>query len=301
MMTIQQEDGYCQCTVNKELLKSFINPAIGSTMIKDITSRLLLNTYVKLSSKNSCRAKSIFVIELCHHLISQTLDAAVRRQIIQSNPARKVQLSMVGELGWEVVDLKEITGIGYQELMAIKWSDIDLENGTLNMTRLSGDLIALSDSLVTLLKQLDVQQSDDLVFSFGAGGPFKQGEPIRGFYEDCQIEVEEWWRRGNLHRASGPARIWYYNNGTVKKEEWYYRGQLHRNDGAAVINYNDDGSKESEVWYRFDDIHSDSGPAKVVYDKGSNKAHRDYFLVGSKVGKHQWEHDCKSIKATGQG
>lgn len=59
-----------------------------------------------------------------------------------------------------------------------------------------------------------------------------------------------WYKNGELHRVDGPARIIYFENGQIDEEEWIKDGKSHRiNDAPAYIKYFESGKIQQKSWY----------------------------------------------------
>lgn len=94
---------------------------------------------------------------------------------------------------------------------------------------------------------------------------------LYGFSRKCYF-------RGKLHRMSGPAIIYYHDNGTIRCEEWYNNNKVHRINGPAVIHYNVNETIRSEVWYINNKIHRINGPATIYYHvSGTNQTETWYI------------------------
>jgi hypothetical protein len=81
-------------------------------------------------------------------------------------------------------------------------------------------------------------------------------------------EKTQWFLKGKLHRADGPAVE--YANGN---KAWYLNGKLHRTDGPAIEWSN--GHKE---WFLNGETHRTDGPAVENAD-----GTKEWFLSGKKV------------------
>lgn len=75
---------------------------------------------------------------------------------------------------------------------------------------------------------------------------------------------------GVLHRADGPAKILYGNDGQVLFEEWYKNGILHRTDGPAQRSFYMDGSLKSEKWIRNGEAFGRDTPIEIQYHENGN-------------------------------
>jgi hypothetical protein len=61
---------------------------------------------------------------------------------------------------------------------------------------------------------------------------------------------EEWINeKGELHRESGPAQIYYNHYGSIRSQFFCINGKSHRESGPAQIYYNPDGSIYLEDFY----------------------------------------------------
>lgn len=76
------------------------------------------------------------------------------------------------------------------------------------------------------------------------------GPSLVNYYENGNIQFEEWHTHGYLHRTDGPATVFYNENGTVRQKVWYKQGIRYRIDGPADILYDDCGKIYNELWYR---------------------------------------------------
>ena len=66
-------------------------------------------------------------------------------------------------------------------------------------------------------------------------------EPIRKYYDNGQINYEEYWVNGETHRTDGPAVTWWYVTGQKYGEVYYVNNKRHRTDGPAEIVWDENG------------------------------------------------------------
>jgi antitoxin component YwqK of YwqJK toxin-antitoxin module len=62
-------------------------------------------------------------------------------------------------------------------------------------------------------------------------------------------DIQSYYFYNKLHREDGPARIYYYPNGSIKHEFYYKNDKKHRDDGPAIIVYNINGNITSKQYY----------------------------------------------------
>lgn len=72
-----------------------------------------------------------------------------------------------------------------------------------------------------------------------------------GYYDEEKIRIKcEYWKLNNeYHREDGPARIFYYKDGSICSKSYYTNGKYHREDGPAVIQYYPVGSVACEEYF----------------------------------------------------
>ena len=63
--------------------------------------------------------------------------------------------------------------------------------------------------------------------------------------------MSETWRdeAGRYHRLDGPAYRYWYDNGQLDVEDWNVNGKRHRLDGPAYREQDIDGRVVGEYWY----------------------------------------------------
>jgi len=69
------------------------------------------------------------------------------------------------------------------------------------------------------------------------------------YYENGNIEREEYRAKGEYHREDGPAVLFYYEDRNIELEDYFINGKRHRENGPAYIQYNRDGSIKYKQYY----------------------------------------------------
>jgi integrase len=136
---------------NASMLDCWVLPALGAKRLRDVTAddlHALYETAGKTLSPGSVRN--------VHAVVGLALEAAVREGKLPRNPARSVKAPRAGDRHWTVLTrtqanalldaakgdelealwvLALTTGMRSGELLALRWSDIDLDDGYLNVER----------------------------------------------------------------------------------------------------------------------------------------------------------------------
>lgn len=136
-----------------DLFRRQINEEIGSMKMVDLTPMSIELFYNETAKKKKWSINTTIKL---HRYFRMTMDYAVRNHIISSNPADLVELEkyqkakitvwdatkvyeyldMLKEsLIYQVIALGAMTGLRLSELLALEWSDIDLKNGYLTVTK----------------------------------------------------------------------------------------------------------------------------------------------------------------------
>ena len=136
----------------EERIKNRIFPYLGNIPLNCLTTKEIQQWVNKLSEEGLSpkTVKNVFLN------IKSALDKAVVLKMITANPCEGVELPKMEKYQAEVYDTEEIskllevakgtdmyllaileifTGLRRGELVALEWSDIDLESGTVNITR----------------------------------------------------------------------------------------------------------------------------------------------------------------------
>lgn len=93
-----------------------------------------------------------------------------------------------------------------------------------------------------------------------------QDDELHDLLREGEGFIAEVWRndRGEVHRLDGPARIIRDKNGNVDREEWWKNGLLHREDGPAIVtNYQSGAFGYCHKWFREGRLHRERGPAII--------------------------------------
>ena len=72
---------------------------------------------------------------------------------------------------------------------------------------------------------------------------------VQTFYNDGQIEREEYRLNGELHNPNGPASRTWYENGEIKCEEYWLNGKLHDPNGPAYRSWYENGQIRCEEYW----------------------------------------------------
>ena len=65
----------------------------------------------------------------------------------------------------------------------------------------------------------------------------EDGPAYQRFYNNGQLEYEEYYLNGIAHRLDGPAFQTFYDNGQLSYEEYWINGKRCRLDGPAVLKF----------------------------------------------------------------
>jgi integrase len=150
---------------HKKRIENRIMPAIGQLRLKEIDGRVLRQYYGSLREPNSRQDRrkgslSPRTILHIHRLISAILEKAVKWGYIAQNPAKKIEApkvarqqiksydednmsKLISALGTADIKYRLIifiaisTGLRRGEIMGLDWSDVNLENGEINVTKSS--------------------------------------------------------------------------------------------------------------------------------------------------------------------
>lgn len=60
-----------------------------------------------------------------------------------------------------------------------------------------------------------------------------------------------WMKQGRHERKHGPAVVTRYSTGELESEEYFRNGMMHRTDGPAKIEYRIDGTISLQAWYEY--------------------------------------------------
>lgn len=183
----------------KFVINQYIVPNLGNIKLNKLTAKDLDFLYNKL--QNSLGLSGTTCLN-CHLVIHKSLKTAVKWQIISKNVADfadRPKKSTVKMIALEIDQVKILlnalkntsiyifallaftTGMRRGELLGLTWEDIDLDNGTIKITKqlqkLNGELlfttpksiksirtITIPENIVNILKQENLRQSDKKKF-----------------------------------------------------------------------------------------------------------------------------------------
>ena len=126
-------------------------------------------------------------------------------------------------------------------------------------------------------------------------------------HRNCPLKTRYWVKDDKYHRLDGPAIINYYENGQIEKEEYYINGLLYRENGPSIVRYYRNGDKAEEHWsyengikkqtslyYRNGNLKCQfyfnnknelsklDGPAIIRYSENGSIESEEYFVNGIK-------------------
>ena len=195
-----------------------IIPAVGQIPLNELTQNDLQQFYARLKkngrlhrSESHGTATSNRMVRSCHALCRASLEKAITKQLITKNPslgcklppkkAREMQVLTPNELGrflartkeegyYEMFLLELSTGMRRGEILGLKWSDLNLTNGSLRIarqvvaagsqtlvqapkTKNSIRTIILPPYMIELLAEMKKHKTCEWIFP----SPIKDGEP----------------------------------------------------------------------------------------------------------------------------
>src|SRR5450631_2496129 len=136
----------------EELLRCHVTPTLGNRPLQKLTGTEIDDLYVALEKKLSPRT-----VHHIHTVFGACLKAAVRKGLIKNNPVARAEAPSPGESDhgmaldedqlrtlldgfrpsvlFPVVAMLAFTGARRGEVLALRWSDLDVENKTLRIER----------------------------------------------------------------------------------------------------------------------------------------------------------------------
>jgi integrase len=136
----------------EELLRLHVTPVLGRRTLQKLTGTEIDDLYVALEKKLSPRT-----VHHIHTVLGACLKAAVRKGLIKNNPVARAEAPSPGESDhgmaldedqlrtlldgfrpsvlFPVVAMLAFTGARRGEVLALRWSDLDVENKTLRIER----------------------------------------------------------------------------------------------------------------------------------------------------------------------
>jgi len=134
------------------IIEKHIAPSIGDIPLASVTPAILESHYAAMLD----RGYSTTTVHHNHVVLHKALAKAVRQRLLASNPADAVEPprpgkwqaralepedamklleAIKGDRDYVLIYLALLTGLRRGELCALKWSDVDLERGTITVTR----------------------------------------------------------------------------------------------------------------------------------------------------------------------
>jgi len=215
-------------TQYEQIIRTHIVPNIGQVRLRDLNLEMVDRFYSELQKKGT----SVRTIRLVHSVLHVALERAARYNLIVRNPAHgatvpRQEIKEMIALDEEQVSrflaaasgnrlhvlfhLAVVTGMRQGELLALKWSDISLDKGHINVrrqvqrqtgvgfvfsepkTRAGRRKIGIGPYTIEMLRHQkilqdglrvqakDAWQEDDLVFTSNVGTPLDQRNVLREF------------------------------------------------------------------------------------------------------------------------
>ncbi|GEO27497.1 site-specific integrase [Alicyclobacillus hesperidum subsp. aegles] len=188
------------------LLKNHIIPRLGHIQLSKLRADHIQAMYAELENENVISQQSIGHL---HRVLSQTLKNAVQWGLIAKNPAELAKPPKVGRHEFHVWTEAELeaflavakertryymlfllgaaTGMRLGEILGLKWSDVDLETGVIQVRR-SGSKKKSTSTKTASSRRLIVM-------------PSYLVEELRHHYQQQQTEIEiqgTRWKKNNL-------------------------------------------------------------------------------------------------------
>ena len=195
-----------------------IAPNIGNIPLEKLTTMDLQKMYRKLlnkgrvdrvEAKQQPKGLSAKTVRNINQVISSAMDFAVAQKIIPENPCKAVALPKVEHKEMQTIPAKQLqaflqeakatgvyemyyielaTGLRRGELLGLKWTDIDWNNGIIKVrrqvarvdgriveaplkTKNSYRTVTISQQAIEVLKQQKAKTNDEYVFPSPNGGP----------------------------------------------------------------------------------------------------------------------------------
>ena len=199
-------------------IDNHITPNIGSIPLEKLTTMDLQKFYRKLLAKGRVERKeaekqpkglSAKTVRNINQVISSAMDFAVAQKIIPENPCKAVALPKVEHKEMQTIPAEQLqaflqeakatgvyemyyielaTGLRRGELLGLKWTDIDWNNGIIKVrrqvARVDGQIVeaplktknsyravTISQQAIEVLKQQKGKTNDEYVFPSPNGGP----------------------------------------------------------------------------------------------------------------------------------
>ena len=183
----------------ENMIENHIVPAIGGVKLKRLTAIQIQKMYndsktsgrVQRFEKKTDTALSGSTVRRIHMVLSSALKQAVKERIILSNPAQGCKLPQLEKREMKILPQEKIgmylaeaekrgllaafyleltTGLRRGELLALQWTDLDVENRTLAVTkqvnRINGELVVSPPKTRNSVRTLALpQQAVDLLIA----------------------------------------------------------------------------------------------------------------------------------------
>jgi integrase len=198
-----------------QLLNLHVRPALGATVLQKLTGTMLDNLYIELEQHLAVRT----VLHI-HNALRPCLAKAVKSHLIVRNPADDADAPTPGSrniatvldeeqlqalvrgfrghaLEW-IVDIAANTGARRNEIIALQWSDFDLDNKTLTISRAVEETIEFG-------RNTKEPKSERGLRTFPLDAPLV--ERLRGYLEQYKrlagIESDD----SNVIKLSAPRKL----------------------------------------------------------------------------------------------
>ena len=199
-------------------IDNHIKPNIGNIPLEKLTTMELQKLYRKLltsgrveriEAENQPKGLSAKTVRNIHQVISSAMDLAVAQKIILENPTNACSLPRVEHKEMQTISAEQLqvfleeakrsgvyemyyielsTGLRRGELLGLKWEDIDMKQGIIQVrrqvSRIDGKIVeaplktknsyravTISPQAVEVLKEQKEKTNDEYVFPSPNGGP----------------------------------------------------------------------------------------------------------------------------------
>jgi integrase len=217
-----------------EICRHQILPFLGAVQLQTLKPPQIEAWHRQLRTAGSAGGRPLAAqtVKHAHRVLHSALEHAVRTEILSRNPAHSVPTPKVRAPEMAIVEATEIeslfarladhrlypvvllafsTGARRGELLALRWSDLDLETGTVNIARSveetreglrvkptkteASRIIALPADAVAMLRDHRRRQSEDRFrLGLGAAGPRDLVFSDGGLILSPDTLSRDWWR-----------------------------------------------------------------------------------------------------------
>ena len=221
----------------KGIVKNHINPSIGHYQLREVTPAMLDGIFKGMFDKGlaQCSARNV------QRLLSVAFEGARKYRYIEHNPARDI-LTKFGKQGktpdpytinqmqqllgyvsgteWELpVMLGGMYGMRLSEVLGLRWSNVDMENGTISVIEQLPFRLPPQTTIIEQMAPVKGKGDDD-----SGERVLPITEAARPYFER-QIEMQT--RQRELAKSGGSA---YYENDLVISKP---NGAPHRRDTVS--------------------------------------------------------------------